>query len=182
MWPGRARSVGWVFGSIAARMVARAIGGGDAGRARRVLGVDRDAERRLEAGRVVRRPSAGCSSSSRRSSVIGRQIRPRPCLAMKLMTSGVTFSAAMVRSPSFSRSSSSTTMIIRPSRKASTAASMGEKGDRTLDFFFKSSFFRLPSSVCPSSVFRLPSSVFRLTSSRRPSRAIRTSRSSRTRG
>ena len=75
------------------------------------------------------------SSSSRRSSVIGMQIRPRPCLAMKLMTSGVTFSAAMVRSPSFSRSSSSTTMIIRPSRKASMAASMGEKGERAFDAF-----------------------------------------------
>src|SRR5207253_1424160 len=51
---------------------------------------------------------------------------------MKLMTSGVTFSAAMVRSPSFSRSSSSTTMIIRPSRRASTAASIGANGERVL--------------------------------------------------
>ena len=44
---------------------------------------------------------------SSRSSVIARQTRPRPNLAMKLMASGVTFSAARVRSPSFSRSSSS---------------------------------------------------------------------------
>ena len=35
---------------------------------------------------------------------------------MKLIASGVTFSAAIVRSPSFSRSSSSTTMIIWPAR------------------------------------------------------------------
>ena len=35
---------------------------------------------------------------------------------MKLIASGVTFSAAIVRSPSFSRSSSSTTMIILPAR------------------------------------------------------------------
>ena len=35
------------------------------------------------------------SSSSSRSPVIGRQISPRPCVAMKLMASGVTFSAAI---------------------------------------------------------------------------------------
>ena len=38
---------------------------------------------------------------------MGMQMRPRPCFAMKLIASGVTFSAASVRSPSFSRSSSS---------------------------------------------------------------------------
>src|SRR5688572_21899513 len=53
---------------------------------------------------------------------MARQIRPRPCRAMKLMASGVTMSAAMVRSPSFSRSSSSTTMTIRPARICSTAS------------------------------------------------------------
>ncbi len=50
----------------------------------------------------------GRCRASQISALSGRQIRPRACLAMKLMTSGVTFSAAMVRSPSFSRSSSST--------------------------------------------------------------------------
>src|SRR3972149_11291499 len=49
---------------------------------------------------------------------------PRPKWAMKLICSGVIFSAATVRSPSFSRSSSSTTMIIRPWRISSTASSM----------------------------------------------------------
>jgi hypothetical protein len=49
---------------------------------------------------------------------------------MKLITSGVTFSAAIVRSPSFSRSSSSTTMIIRPSRTAAIASSIGANGVR----------------------------------------------------
>src|SRR5271169_83147 len=53
---------------------------------------------------------------SRRSSVMVRQTRPRPYFAMKLMASGVTFSAARVMSPSFSRSSSSTTTIMRPAR------------------------------------------------------------------
>src|SRR5690349_4511226 len=52
------------------------------------------------------------------------QIRPRACRAMKLMISGVTFSAAHTRSPSFSRSSSSMMMIIRPSRMSRTASSM----------------------------------------------------------
>ena len=49
---------------------------------------------------------------------------------MKLIASGVTFSAAIVRSPSFSRSSSSTTMIILPARMASTASSMRANGER----------------------------------------------------
>jgi hypothetical protein len=55
---------------------------------------------------------SGTSNWSSRSAVIGMQISPRPCVAMKLMTSGVIFSAAIVRSPSFSRSSSSTTTTI----------------------------------------------------------------------
>src|SRR5512139_3712549 len=38
---------------------------------------------------------------------------------MKLIASAVTFSAAIVRSPSFSRSSSSTTTIIFPARMSS---------------------------------------------------------------
>src|SRR5262245_35986135 len=47
---------------------------------------------------------------------------------MKLIASGVIFSAAIVRSPSFSRSSSSTTMTILPARIASMASSMRAKG------------------------------------------------------
>jgi hypothetical protein len=43
---------------------------------------------------------------------------------MKLIASGVTFSAAIVRSPSFSRSSSSTTTTIFPARKSSIACGM----------------------------------------------------------
>ena len=52
-----------------------------------------------------------------------RQIRPRPCLAMKLIAAGVTFSAARQRSPSFSRSSSSTRITSLPARISSRAAS-----------------------------------------------------------
>ena len=59
------------------------------------------------------------------SSVIDRQIRPRPCLARKLTFSGVTNSAAKMRSPSFSRSSSSTRMTISPARIAATTSVTG---------------------------------------------------------
>jgi len=71
------------------------------------------------------------SGSSRRSIISGamaRQMSPRPYLAMKLMASGVVFSAAMTRSPSFSRSSSSTMMTIRPCRMSSMASSMVHRG------------------------------------------------------
>src|SRR3954468_4231037 len=66
-------------------------------------------------------------SSSQRSPVSDRQIRPRPCLAMKLIASGVANCAASVRSPSFSRFSSSQTTTMRPRRISSIASSMGEK-------------------------------------------------------
>src|SRR5262245_40934808 len=74
-----------------------------------------------------------CSSSSR-SPRMGTQISPRPYLAMKFTASGVTLSAAMTRSPSFSRSSSSTTTRIRPARISSTPSSIVTKS-------------RLPSSL-----------------------------------
>ena len=63
-------------------------------------------------------------SSSQRSGVSDRQISPRPCVAMKLIASGVTNWAAIVRSPSFSRSSSSQTTTIRPARISSIASSI----------------------------------------------------------
>jgi hypothetical protein len=66
----------------------------------------------------------GRLSSAHFSAVNDRQMRPRPYLAMKLMASGVTISAAMVRSPSFSRSSSSTRITILPLRISSMAWSM----------------------------------------------------------
>src|SRR6266702_2437364 len=48
------------------------------------------------------------------ASVIGMQMRPLPNFAMKLIFSAVTNSAAKMRSPSFSRSSSSTSTAMRP--------------------------------------------------------------------
>src|SRR5256885_7155586 len=67
---------------------------------------------------IGRRPS-----SSARSSVRHRQTSPRACVAMKLIASGVANCAAITRSPSFSRSGSSTTTTIRPSRMSSIASS-----------------------------------------------------------
>ena len=67
-------------------------------------------------------------SSSQRSRVSGRQISPRPSLAMKLIASGVANCAASVRSPSFSRFSSSQTTTIRPRRMSSIASSIVAKG------------------------------------------------------
>ncbi len=72
----------------------------------------------------------GRSSSPQRCGVSARQMRPRPSLAMKLMFSAVANCAASVRSPSFSRSSSSQTMTMRPSRRSSSASSMLANGSR----------------------------------------------------
>ena len=66
----------------------------------------------------------GSLSASTLAPVSDRQISPLPYLAMKLMASGVIFSAAMVRSPSFSRSSSSTRMTMRPSLMSWIACSI----------------------------------------------------------
>ena len=70
-------------------------------------------------------------SSSQRSGVSARQIRPRASLAMKLIASGVANCAASVRSPSFSRSSASQTTTIRPARMSSMASSIVANGVRT---------------------------------------------------
>ncbi len=66
-------------------------------------------------------------SSSQRSGVSERQISPRASFAMKLIASGVANCAAIVRSPSFSRSSSSQTTTILPSRMSSIACSIVAK-------------------------------------------------------
>ena len=71
---------------------------------------------------------SGRFSLSASSGAMGRQMRPRPNFAMKLMASGVANSAAMVRSPSFSRSSSSTRMIILPCLSSATASSTEQRG------------------------------------------------------
>ena len=60
----------------------------------------------------------------RQSIVSVRQISPRASRAMKLIASGVQQSAASSRSPSFSRSSSSTSKTILPRRYSSMISSM----------------------------------------------------------
>src|SRR2546430_16136140 len=64
----------------------------------------------------------GSSSSCRRSVVMGTQITPLAYLRMNATSSGRASSAAIVRSPSFSRSSSSTTITIFPRRMSSMAS------------------------------------------------------------
>ncbi len=125
-WPGRARSVGLLSGFMATRMVwARS--------AAEIPVVTPSAASMDSVNAVPRRAvfravMGGSAKASQISGLSGRQMSPRACLAMKLMTSGVTFSAAMVTSPSFSRSSSSTMTSMRPARKSSMASGMGEKG------------------------------------------------------
>ena len=54
-----------------------------------------------------------------RSCVIGKHTKPRAWVTIKLMASGVTCSAAIIRSPSFSLSSSSIKITILPWRMSS---------------------------------------------------------------
>ena len=78
MWPGRARSRGRVAGSIAARTVARAVGRRDAGASCRPC-ASIDTQNAVSRRDELSRDLSGISSSSSRSGVIARQIRPRPC-------------------------------------------------------------------------------------------------------
>src|SRR4029077_4291925 len=61
-------------------------------------------------------------SSSSRLAFTGMHTRPEPWRARELLWAGVIFSAATTRSPSFSRSSSSTTMTNFPALMSSTAS------------------------------------------------------------
>ena len=67
---------------------------------------------------IIEMPNRSSSSG-----IIGTQISPRPWVAMKLIFSAVASCAAMTKSPSFSRSSSSTMITIPPRLMASTARS-----------------------------------------------------------
>ena len=122
MWPGRPKVCGVDSGSARARIVA----------ARSAADTPVEHPSSLSTVTVNGVPSidvlsctwCGKSSSSQRLSVTGAQSTPRAFLSMKFTFSGVIFSAAMMRSPSFSRSSSSTTITNLPSLKSSSAASM----------------------------------------------------------
>ena len=70
---------------------------------------------------------SGRSRASSRSPSMAKQISPRASVAMKLICLGVANCAAQIKSPSFSRFSSSTTTTQAPSRMASRAFSIGSK-------------------------------------------------------
>ena len=104
---------------------------------------------------------SGRSSSSRRSPVIGTQMTPEVCWRKNAIFSGVAASAAMMRSPSFSRASSSVTTTISPRPMAAIASSIRANGITR-------------SSVCKSrSTYLATTSTSRLTRSPRPLRAER---------
>src|SRR5581483_11375235 len=65
----------------------------------------------------------GMPSSATRSGVSEMHTKPRAWVAMKLMCSAVTNWAGIARSPSFSRSSSSQMITMRPARNSSMASS-----------------------------------------------------------
>ena len=102
-----------------------AIVGGDAG-GDAAAGVHGGGEGGADAAPCCRAPSGRSRGRRGARPSMGTQMRPRPYRAMKFTASGVTRSAAMRRSPSFSRSSSSTTTSIRPARISSMASSMVE--------------------------------------------------------
>jgi len=89
---------------------------------------------------VLRSTISGRSSSSSLCPSMARQIRPRASVAMKLIASGVANWAAQIRSPSFSRCSSSTTTTHSPLRIAARASLMASNaigsfaGSRELGF------------------------------------------------
>ena len=121
MCPGLARSSGFASSRIAVSIVC-ALSWADTPVVTPCL-ASTDTVKAVLSGDVFSATIGFKSSSSAFSSVNVRQISPLPNLVIKFMASGVTFSAARVRSPSFSLSSSSTRMTILPSLISFIAAS-----------------------------------------------------------
>src|SRR5918995_4423677 len=125
-WPGMTRSSGSVASSTATLQVCA--------RSAAEMPVETPSLASMETVKAVPMREelwviiCGISRRSSISSAIGRQMSPLPWVAMKFMFSGVTSSAAMVRSPSFSRSSSSQTMTIFPALTSSMISSIGLNG------------------------------------------------------
>src|SRR4051794_30609773 len=99
-------------------------------------------------------------SSSQRSGVSARQIQPPAWRVMKLIASGVMNCAAMTRSPSFSRSSSSTTTTIRPEAMSSRASSIvanctsARVGNELLQIFGEDVHLEIDGSPLPCATQR----------------------------
>ena len=98
--------------------------------------------------RTIRSIPSCCS----RSPVVGTQMRPRPNRAMKFTAAGVTCCAAITRSPSFSRSASSTTMTIFPRRRSAMTDSMGSN----CFFIWQTQHIRWPGKFQPIQSITLP--------------------------
>src|SRR2546426_695501 len=122
-WPGCTMSSGRASGAAATLMVSA--------RSCAEMPVAMPSAASIETVKLVPWRERFCSTIGRRprraacSSVIGMQTRPRPCLARKLILSAETNSAPNTRSPSFSRSSSSTRITIRPARISATISVIG---------------------------------------------------------
>ena len=80
---------------------------------------------------------------------------------MKLTASGVTQSAAITKSPSFSRSASSTTITISPRRIAAIASSMGEMPVPQCDRCARAAVTVSPRPAPPSGVFAMSNNWLR---------------------
>ena len=114
--PGRPRSAGFVCGLSRARIVVL--------RSNAEIPVETPWRASTEIVNGVPNPEVlelegtikGSSSASRRSAGMAMQIKPQASRAIKLMAAGVANSAAIARSPSFSRSSSSTMITNFPAR------------------------------------------------------------------
>src|SRR3954469_11173123 len=122
-WPGCTTSLGLAF-SAAATLMVRA-------RSCAEMPVEMPSAASIDTVKFVPWRERFCSTIGRRprrwarSSVIGMQMRPRPCVARKLTLSAETNSAANTRSPSFSRSSSSTRTTMCPARISAMISAMG---------------------------------------------------------
>ena len=126
MWPGWTMSRGVAFGSIATWIVRA--------RSCAEIPVVTPCRASIETVNGVSNGDSFLAAmrssprSSQRSGVSDRQTRPRAWVTMKFTASGVANCAAIVRSPSFSRSSSSQTTTILPWRMSSSASSIVANG------------------------------------------------------
>ena len=121
MWPGRRKSPGFAPSRTAARAVSP--------RASAEMPVvvrteSMDTVKAVEWLSVFSATICGRSRLRQSAALIGMQISPFACEAMKLTFSVVANSAAQMQSPSFSRSASSVTTTISPALRAARQSSI----------------------------------------------------------
>ncbi len=157
MCPGRPSSSGLVAGSTNARNVL-VRSDTDMPVVHPLVSRSTDTVKGVECNDVfspTMRSSLSCWHLSR---VSGAHSRPRPYWVMKFIISSVTVAAAAMKSPSFSRSSSSTTMTIRPAFISSIASSM-VLSDLSVVFISYVVYFLLSVCFLPNS-FSIPLLIF----------------------